>query len=460
MSSCKDHEIVGEVQNVDVIATGRGIRRSLVLKKKSGNGRWFKRGGWALSSLFLWVAAQSVLAQGAPQVEEKVAKSKRVVIAASTVLDGKGVVVHNTRIVVEGGKIVALDPKAGPVDYDLRGLTVLPGWIDAHVHITWSFAKDGKNAGGGGTAPDLVLRTASNAWMTLMAGFTTVQSMDNATELRDAIAAGLLPGPRILTNVEALAGQGEKTGTPEEIRAFVRKQKEAGANLLKIYASGGMRRGRMTMSQEQLNAACDEARKQGLRSAVHAYRNAVRAAAEAGCTQVEHGLGATDEDLQFLAARGTYFDPQAGLLLQTYLNHRAQYADTPFFPKTEEEFAPMAEILPLNYDLMRRAAKIPGLKMVFGVDAVAGSHGRNAEEFILRVRECGVEPMAALVSANSVGAEALGLGDQIGAIAPGLQADIIALDGDPLRDITAVRRVVFVMKGGKVYKNVARMEPE
>ena len=116
----------------------------------------------------------------------------------------------------------------------------------------------------------------------------------------------------------------------------------------------------------------------------------------------------------------------------------------------------MEKILPMNHELVQRAVKTPGLKIVFGTDAVAGAHGRNAEEFVDRVRDCGVEPMAAMVSANSLGAEALGMGSQIGAIAPGMQADMIALDGDPLKDITAVRRVVFVMKGGLVYKNVSR----
>jgi imidazolonepropionase-like amidohydrolase len=110
----------------------------------------------------------------------------------------------------------------------------------------------------------------------------------------------------------------------------------------------------------------------------------------------------------------------------------------------------------MNHEIVEHAAKTPGLKMIFGTDAVAGAHGRNAEEFIDRVRDCSVDPMAAMVSANSLGAEALGMGDQIGSIAPGLQADIIALDGDPLKDITAVRRVVFVIKGGIVYKNSAR----
>jgi imidazolonepropionase-like amidohydrolase len=113
----------------------------------------------------------------------------------------------------------------------------------------------------------------------------------------------------------------------------------------------------------------------------------------------------------------------------------------------------MERVLSLNHDLVRRASKIPGLKIVFGTDAVAGSHGRNAEEFIDRVRDGGVDPMAAMISANSLAAEALRLSDQIGSITPGLQADILALDGDPLKDITAVKRVAFVMKSGVVYKN-------
>jgi imidazolonepropionase-like amidohydrolase len=384
------------------------------------------------------------------------AKRKRIVIAASVVLDGKGRVLRKTRIVIEGSKIVAIDPKAGPVDYDLRGLTVLPGWIDAHVHITWSFGADGKNVNEEGATPEAAYRTASNAWVTLMAGFTTVQNVGSAVPLRDAIAKGMLPGPRILTGIEPLSGQGEQTGTPEEIRAFVRKQKEAGSDLIKIFASGGMLRGAMTLSQEQLNAACDEAKKQGLRTLVHAMRDAVPAATLAGCTQIEHGLGATDDDLKLMAERGTYFDPQAGLLLETYLLYKYKYVGTPFFPTTLEGFAPMEKILPMNHELLKRAVKTRGLKIVFGTDAVAGAHGRNAEEFIDRVRDGGVEPMAAMVSANSLGAEALGMADQIGSIAPGLQADIIALDGDPLKDITAVRRVVFVMKGGIVYKNAAR----
>ncbi len=364
---------------------------------------------------------------------------------------------HNTRIVVEGSKIVAIDTKAGPVDYDLRGLTVLPGWIDAHVHVTWSFGRDGKNAGPGVTTQDAAYQAASNAWVTLMAGFTTVQSVGSPLDipLRDLIAKGMLPGPRILTAVEPLTGRGPQTGTPDEIRAYVRKQKEAGADLIKIFAAQSIRQGgAMTLSQEQLNAACDEAKKLGLRTIVHAYKDAVRAATLAGCTQIEHGTMATDDDLKLMAAKGTFLDPQAGLVIENYLLNKEKYLGTPGY--TEEGFAAMQKILPLNHDLVQRASKIPGLKIVFGTDAVAGAHGRNAEEFIDRVRDGGVDPMTAMISANSLGAAAMGLADEIGSITVGLQADIIALDGDPLKDITAVRRVVFVMKSGVIYKNVAR----
>jgi len=391
--------------------------------------------------------------------------AKQIVIAASTVLDGKGHVLRDARIVVEGTKIVAVETSAGggksqsnkPGDYDLRRLTVLPGWIDAHDHITWSFGPDGKNAGADVATPYSAYQAASNAWVTLMAGFTTIQSVGSPTDvpLRDAIAKGLIPGPRVLTAIEPLVGQGEKTGTPDEIRAYIRKEKAVGADLIKIFASQSIRLGgNMTLSQEQLDAACDEAKKQGLRTLVHAYKNAVRAATLAGCTEIEHGTLATTDDLKLMAEKGTYFDPQAGLVIENYLQNRDRYIGTPGY--TEEGFAAMEKILPVEHDLVREAASIPGLKVVFGTDAVAGTHGRNAEEFVDRVRDGGLDPMQALVSANSLGAEAMGLSDQIGSIAPGLQADIIALDGDPLKDITATRRVVFVMKGGIVYKNVNR----
>lgn len=386
------------------------------------------------------------------------AAGQRIVIAASDVLDGKGGTLHDVRILIEGTKIDSIERGiTGPVDYDLRGLTLLPGWIDGHVHVTWIFGKDGKNAGTEGTSQEAAYAAASNAWLTLMAGFTTVQSVGapNDVPLRDALAKGVIPGPRILTAVEPLEGRGDETGTPDEIRAFIRREKAAGADVIKIFASKSIRLGGgMTLSQEQLNAACDEAKKQGLRTLVHAYKDAVRAATLAGCTQIEHGTLATDDDLRLMAEKGTYFDPQAGLVIENYLLFRDKYLGTSGY--TPEGFAAMEKVLPLDHEIVAHASKTPGLKMVFGTDAVAGAHGRNAEEFIDRVRDCGVDPMSAMVSANSLGAEALGMADQIGSITPGLEADIIALDGNPLKDITAVRRVVFVMKGGIVYKNSAR----
>src|SRR5205823_4502957 len=127
----------------------------------------------------------------------------------------------------------------------------------AHVHITWSFDKNGKNAGAGGTTQEAAYQAASNAWVTLLAGFTTVQSVGNSVDipLRDAIARGQLPGPRLLTSAQPLMGRGPETGTPDEIRAFVREQKAAGADLIKVFASGGMIQGGMTLSHEQLGAA-------------------------------------------------------------------------------------------------------------------------------------------------------------------------------------------------------------
>src|SRR5262245_11408627 len=206
----------------------------------------------AMRSSKLLLVIACLLGTGLPRLAAaQPAAPRRIVIAAGTLLDGKGHVVKNTRIVVEGAKIVAIDPKAGPVDYDLHTLTVLPGWIDAHAHVTWSFGADGKNAGPDRTTQEAAYASAANAWATLMAGFTTIQSVGSPTDLplRDAIARGL-PGPRLLTAVEPLEGKGPKTGTPDELRAFIRKQKQAGADVIKIFASESIRKGGgMTLSQ-------------------------------------------------------------------------------------------------------------------------------------------------------------------------------------------------------------------
>ena len=380
-----------------------------------------------------------------------------VVLQATTVFDGRGNVLHNTRIVIQNGKIARVDPiaapNATPVMYNLSNLTVLPGWIDTHVHITWHFSANGKLAGRDEPPYDAGVAATGNAYKTLMGGFTTVQSLGSPEDkpLRDAISRGDVPGPRILTALRPISNG---SMTVDQIRDWIRKLKSDGADVVKIFASKSIREGGgPTLTQEQLQAACGEAKAQGLRSVVHAYKEAIRMATLAGCTQIEHGTYATDDDLKLMAERGTWFDPQAGLVIQNYLDNKQRYLGIGNY--TEEGFKAMEQALPLNFDLFRRAVAIKGLKIVFGTDAVAGAHGRNAEEFIYRVRDGHQDPMAAMVSANSLAAESLGLADQIGSIAPGMQADIIALDGDPLREITAVRRVVFIMKGGVVYRNNA-----
>jgi imidazolonepropionase-like amidohydrolase len=386
------------------------------------------------------------------------AQERPVVLKASTILDGKGQILRNTIIVVEGGKIARIGGAVPPgaITYDLSGLTVSPGWIDAHVHPTWHFDANGRLAGENEPKEQTVLAAAVNSWTMLAAGFTTVQSLGSPLDkdLRDAIDRLGLPGPRILTSLDPIFGRGDATGTPDELRAVVQQHAKNGADVIKIFASGSIREGgKPTLSQDQLNAICGEARKVGLRTIVHAYGPSVRMASLAGCTQVEHGLYASDEDLRFLAERGTYFDPQAGLVIQNYLDNKSRYLGIGNY--TEAAFDIMQKVLPEDQELFRHAIRTPGLKVVFGTDAVAGAHGRNAEEFLFRVQTCGQDPMAALVSANSLAAEAMGLQDRIGSIAPGFEADIIALDGDPLKDITATRRVVFVMKGGKVVENLA-----
>jgi imidazolonepropionase-like amidohydrolase len=232
---------------------------------------------------------------------------------------------------------------------------------------------------------------------------------------------------------------------------MVRRRKEQGADLIKIFASKSERVGaEPTITEEQLHALCDEATAVGLRSMVHAYRSQTGAAARAGCRELEHATYSTQADIDAAVKAGAYISPQVGLVVQNYLENRARYVGIGGF--TDEGMAIMERDLPRDFEICTIAVHTPGAKVVFSTDATAGAHGRNAEEFLGRAQHCGQTPMAALVSANSLAAEAIGMSDRIGSLAPGYEADIIALDGDPLTDLTAVRRVVFVMRGGVVYK--------
>ena len=376
---------------------------------------------------------------------------REVILRADTVLDGKGGVLRNVNIRIRDGRIAAIQRgKAAGRVYDLGGLTLMPGWIDTHVHISWHFNKNGRLASFSGEPPQqTALAAAANAWATLMGGFTTVQSVGATIDgdLRDAIARGDIPGPRILTSLRQI---NENTGDADKIRTLARKTLAEGADLVKLFATKSIRDGGgQSMSDAQIQAACGEAKAAGKRSLVHAHASdGARSAVLAGCTSIEHGTMLDDAVLKLRAERGTFFDPNF-LVLHNYLDNRPKFLGIGNY--TEDGFAWMEKALPLVADAMHRAIANQ-VKIVFGTDAVAGAHGRNAEEFIYRVRDGGQRPMEAIVSATSLAAESLGMQDRIGSIAAGMEADLVATDGNPLEDITAVRRVAFVMKGGKVYK--------
>jgi imidazolonepropionase-like amidohydrolase len=384
-----------------------------------------------------------------------VGQDRPIVLRASAILDGKGQVLRDTIIIVEGGKIARIggDAPAGAITYDLTSLTVTPGWIDTHAHIFWHF-DNGRLAGKDEPPVRAMLHAADNAILTLNAGFTTIQSPGSPEDkdLRGAISRGIISGPRMLTSLEPLD---EKSGPPEKLRELVRERKQQGADFIKLFASKSIREGgTQTMTDEQLAAACGEAKSLGLRTIVHAHSaESAKAATLAGCTTIEHGAYVTDDVFALMAQHGTYYDPNIGLVLQNYLENKEKFLGIGNY--NEQGFAFMEKGISIVLDTFKKALKHKDLKIVYGTDAVAGAHGRNYEEFIVRVRDGGQDPMAALMSATSISAESLGLKDKVGAIAPGMDADIIAMDGDPLHDPTAARRVVFVMKGGKVYENLA-----
>jgi imidazolonepropionase-like amidohydrolase len=375
-----------------------------------------------------------------------------ITIHAARVIDGKGGVVDNGVITIQGTKITAVGPAtAGQTyTYDLGAATALPGMIDVHVHLNWIFGSDGKYGSANRDTQDYQIQAElENARKTLMAGFTTIQSPGAASDvpLRDAIAAGVVVGPRILTSVSQIQGG---NSTPDQLRERVRQAKTQGADLIKFFASGSIRDGgKMNVTQEQTDAVCGEAKAQGLRTIVHAHDPAsILAAVKAGCTEVEHGLFADDAAIKAMKDANVYFDPNIGLVLQNYLENKDKFMGSGNF--NDEGFASMQNVLP-NVAQSFKKGLAAGLKMPMGTDAVAGAHGQNAREIIARVA-AGQKPMDAIIGATALAAESMRLGDTIGTIAPGFEADIVAVPGNPLTDINALKTVSFVMKGGRVYK--------
>jgi imidazolonepropionase-like amidohydrolase len=386
--------------------------------------------------------------------------NNEIVLRTSIILDGVGGSMHDRDIHIKDGKITSITAHEGIADFDLRGLTVLPGLIDCHIHISSHFDNDGKivfpDGEGNETHEQRALRAASNAYATLMGGFTTVQSPGEALDrpLAEITSTGKLPGPRILTSFGRI-GDMNDPGTPSEIRSTVRKLKTEGADFIKLFASSSVGKKEETeWADEQIAAACQEARAVGLRTIVHAHLDhGAQVAVRSGCTSIEHGTHLSDETLALMGQKGVYLDPNLSVT-PNYLKNRDHFLGQGGY--TPERFARMEENLEKTtknlVDLIQRAKKF-GVQVVLGTDIIAGSFGRSGDEIVYRVEGGAQTPMEAIISGTSLAAKSLWLEEQIGRIEPGYFADIIAIEGDPLIDISSIRRVKFVMKEGRIYRS-------
>ncbi len=401
--------------------------------------------------LALLLAALPVAACGPPPEDPG---DGTVVLVADRVLDGRGAVLEGHGVAVRDGRIVAVAPVADlPAGrrHDFPGGAILPGLIDTHVHLDWHFDEEGRLARD--ASPEVAaLHAIENGLRMLDAGFTTVQSLGSPVDgpVRDAVRRGVVPGPRILTSLGSLSA---RTGGPEELAAEVHRLAAAGADAIKIFASESIRvGGGPTLSSGQLQAACGAASERGLRTLVHAHgpESATRAS-EAGCTTIEHGALLDQATLDLLAGNGAFYDPNTYLIFANYFENRDRYLGIGNY--TKEGFAQMESGQVRAMETFRMALGTEGLKIVFGTDAVAGAHGRNAEEAVARVRDGGQDPAGAIVGLTSLAAESLGLGNEIGTVGEGYTADLVVVDGNPLEDIAALLRVRMVMIGGRLHRS-------
>lgn len=401
-----------------------------------------------------------------------------VVLRAARLIDGTGAApIQPGMIRLEGERIAEVGSDiripVGVRVVDLGDATLLPGLIDLHTHLTGDERVHWEDALTKSTPVRDGLWGARNARITLLAGFTTCRDMGPAwpyvdVELRRAIDDGAVPGPRMLVAgayVSPTGGAGDArqfspyvdvpivrnlADTVEEITKAVRINLKNGADFIKIFATGamlsaGLDPGAQSYSDEELHAAVVEARRWGKPVAAHAHgAGGIKAAIRAGVRTVDHGSFLDDEAVGLLKAanRHVFYVPT----LATYV---AIDREGNPFPEAERERA--RRIRSIGYEGFRRALAA-GLPIGFGTDSQVIPHGQNAMEFAERIK-LGEPPMAAIVSATSVNAEIIGWQDRIGSLAAGKLADIIAVPGDPLKDITALEHVGFVIKGGVVYRD-------
>ena len=381
---------------------------------------------------------------------------------------------------IDGGTIAAIErgyATAGDGDLviDLRDATVMPGLMDMHVHLTGEYGPDSRLRPFITNEADYAYMAAKYARRTLQAGFTTVRNLGDeynvTVALRDAIKRGDVPGPTIFTAAKAIASTGGHAdptngwaGTlmgdpgPKEgvvnstadARKAVRQRYKDGADWIKITATGGVlsvaKNGQNPQfTQEEMNAIVDTARDYGLRVAAHAHgTEGMKRAVIAGVASIEHGTYMDDEVMRLMKQKGTYYVPT--IMAGNWVAEKAKIDG--FFPDLVRPKA--AAIGPRIMDTFARAYKA-GVPIVFGTDTGVSPHGDNAQEFALMV-EGGMPPMEAIKAATSVAADFLGIGDTHGRLLSGRAADIVAVPGDPIADITAMQRVNFVMKDGEIYK--------
>lgn len=409
------------------------------------------------------------------------AEEGRTIIHAGHLVDvDAGTVLAEQSVIVAAGKILAVTPgyvegEEGDTVLDLKNSTVLPGLMDMHTHLTSQGSQDSYNEVFRLDPADYAYRSVNYARLTLLAGFTTVRNVGDrgnlSINLRNAINAGVIPGPRIFTagislattgghadrtngrNQELRGDPGPKEGVvngPADAAKAVRQRYKDGADLIKITATGGVlslaKNGQNPQFTEaELRAIVETAKDYDFHVAAHAHgAEGMKRAIRAGVRSIEHGTYMDDEVIELMKQHGTFYVPT--ILAGRFVAEKAKIDG--FYPEVVRPKA--AAIGPVIQDTFSKAYKA-GVKIAFGTDCGVSPHGGNAEEFVYMV-EGGMPPMEAIQAATVTTAELLNIQDRLGSIAPGKIADLIAVEGDPLADISLLQHVAFVMKDGVVVK--------